>query len=1464
VIRQALANARVSASEVDAVEAHGTGTRLGDPIEAQALIATYGQDRPGDRPVLLGSVKSNIGHAQAAGGVAGVMKMVLALQHGLLPATLHVDEPSPHVDWSAGSVRLLTEPVAWAANGHPRRAGVSAFGVSGTNVHAIVEEAPAGEAAGDPAAEPGGPVAGPPSAPVVPAVPVLAGGVTVWLVSGRGAAGLAGQAARLREFVVARPGLGAADVGWSLATTRSVFEHRAVVLGAAPEGRAGGLEAGRDGLLAGLAALAAGEPAAGLVSGVVPAGGTGRVVFVFPGQGSQWLGMGRELAESSPVFAARLAECGQALAPFVDWSLNEVLAGAPGAPALEAASVVQPVLWAIMVSLAAVWQAAGVVPDAVVGHSQGEIAAACVAGVLSLEDAAKVVALRSRALGVLAGHGGMLSVAGPAAVVAERIAGFGERISVAAVNGPAATVVAGEPQALEDLAARCAAAGVRTRMIAVDYASHTAQVEAIREEILNALAGITAQAAQVPMVSAMTGQLIDGPGLDAGYWYDSLRAPVQFTSALATLAEDGHRAFLEISPHPVLTAAITETLDELNIAVLATGTLRRDDGGAIRLLSSLAEAHVHGITVDWAAVLPAGQRVDLPTYAFQRQKYWLDAVAGNGAPVGGDGAGTAAEARFWAAVEDGDLPALAETLAVEDPERLGAALPALAAWRRTVRERSDTESWRYRVAWSPFSDPGPAVLTGTWLLAVPAGTAGLELAGRCAQELGRCGAQVVRVDAGPGLSRPGLAGQLGEFTAPIAGVLSLLALADDHPAGGPAVPAGLAGTLMLIQALGDAGIGAPLWVLTHGAVAAGPAEAVIRPAQSQVWGLGRVAAAEYPDRWGGLVDLPPVMDQRAGARLASVLAGCGEDEVAIRPGAALARRLLRAPLPRLNGHRWTPHGTVLVTGGTGAAGRHLARWLASRGAPRIVLASRSGPAAPGVPALAADLAAAGAPVAVMMTDLAERPQVSGLLDWIDGNGRPLSSVLHTAVALDDGVLDGLDAGRLAGVLAAKATGAAHLDELTAGRELDAFVLFSSTADTFGSAGQGNYAAANAFLDAVAQNRVARGQAALSVAWGQWGGGGLAQSTEAVRQRLRRGALPPMDPRLAVQALGQALDCGDHTLAIMDVDWPAFAAAPGAAQLPFLRDLPEIQAAVPVAAAPAESGELAQRLATRPAAERSQFVADLVRAEAAAILGHSSPTSIDPGRAFRDFGFDSLTSVELRNRLTTISGLRLPSTLVFDHPTPVAVAEFLLGELTGVPAGDAPVAVTGPVDEPVAVVAMGCRYPGGVRGPDDLWDLIAAGTDAIAGFPLDRGWDAGSLSDPGSGQPGSSYARAGGFVYDAGDFDAGFFGISPREALAMDPQQRLLLEVSWEAIERAGIDPGSLRGSSAGVFAGASFSGYGAGLPEGTGGAEGYLLTGTAGSVISGRVAYTLGLEGPAVTVDTACSSSLVALHLACQ
>jgi len=1371
VIRAALDDAQLSVSDVDVVEAHGTGTSLGDPIEAQALLATYGQDR--GEPLWLGSVKSNIGHTQTAAGVAGVLKMILALRHGVLPPTLHVDEPTPHVDWSAGNVRLLRESRDWPAADRPRRAAVSAFGISGTNAHVVLEEAPAGEAGERPTA--------------------LAGPGTAWVVSGHSAAALAGQAGRLREHVLGGS-WAPEDVGWSLATTRSAFEHRAVVLG--------------DDLPAGLAAVATGQPGAGVVTGTA-AGSPGRTVFVFPGQGSQWIGMGRELAESCAVFAARLAECAAALAPYVELDLDG---------GSEAADVVQPALWAVMVSLAEVWRAAGVVPDAVVGHSQGEIAAAVVSGALSLEDGARVVALRSKALTALAGRGGMMSVAEAASVVRERIEPWGARLSVAAVNGPLSTVVSGDPAALAELAE---ATEARTRMIPVDYASHSAQVDSLREEILAVLSDISPRTADVPMISSMTGAPV--AELDAEYWFDSLRRPVEFERAIRTLGESGYGVFVEASPHPVLTGAITDTL----AVPIAVGTLRRADGGAARLLRSFAEAWTRGVPLDWSSVL-SGQTVDLPTYVFQRQRFWprpADATQPD-----------TADSAFWTAVENGDLHELAAALEVDD-DRLGPVLPALKSWRRRERAGSAVADWRYHITWTAGAEPATAALSGTWLL--------VGESTEIADALRTHGAEVVTAtldDLPPG---------------DYAGVLSAVGVVAGHE--------GLLSTLRLVQA----GIDAPLWILTRGAVTTGPGDAPVSPVQAQLWGLGRVAGLEHPRRWGGLVDLPPTWDERTGARLCAVLAG-REDQVALRGSGVLARRLVRAPGHRSGPRRWTPRGTVLLTGGTGSTGAYVARWLAGRGAERVVLTGRAGPGAPGLPALAADLALAGARVDVVACDLAERHRVAGLLDRIATTGPALTSVFHAANTGYLAPLDTTDAAGLATALGAKAAGARWLDELTG--DLDAFVLFSSISATWGSNDHGAYAAGNAYLDALAEDRRARGLPGTSIAWGVWDTRDWAAVDAAADQdkavtpaKLLRQGIRFLDPDRALTALGQVLDDDETFIALADVDWARFAPVFAAARERPLLDLLSDARPADAGTTPAETGELEARLTSLDPAERVRVTTELVRGHAAAVLGHASADEVPATRAFRDLGFDSLTAVELRNRLTAATGLPLPSTVVFDYPAPAALAREIVGRLFGV-AEAAPVAGgTGDVGtDPIAIVGMGCRYAGGIESPEALWELLESGGDAITGFPADRGWDTGSLLDPDPDHAGTTYVAEGGFLRGVAGFDAGFFGINPREALAMDPQQRLLLEVAWETLERAGIDPETVRGTPTGVFAGAAPSGYGAGLAGADSGTEGYVITGNTGSVLSGRISYTLGLEGPAVTVDTACSSSLVALHLAAQ
>jgi acyl transferase domain-containing protein len=591
VIRKALANAGVSASEVDLVEAHGTGTKLGDPIEAGALLATYGQDRDPGQPLWLGSLKSNMGHAMAAAGVGGVIKAVLALRHKYLPKTLHVEAPSTHVDWASGGVELLVDGREWTRTDGPRRAGVSSFGVSGTNAHVILEE-PTDEQADEP-----GPATG-----VVP-------GRVPWVLSGKSAKALERQAGKLRDFVAADPDLDVADAGWSLVSSRSNFAHRAVVMGQ-----------DRDELLNALTALSDSAESPGVVRAV--AGKLGGVAFMFPGQGSQWAGMGRQLYDTFPVFAQSLDACAAALAEWVDWSLLDVLRGVEGAPTLERVDVVQPALFSVMVSLAALWRSWGVEPAAVVGHSQGEIAAAHVCGALSLRDATKVVALRSQALVDLKGHGGMASVAESADVVAELLAPWSDRVSIAVVNGPRSVVVSGEPDALDEFVEKMKAEGAQARRISVDYASHSHQVTRVREKVLDALSDVRPKTSKLPFYSTLYGEVIDTAQLNADYWYNNLREKVLFETSVRRLSEDGFRVFVEMSPHPVLTVPVQEIVEDVDDALVLSST-RRDRDEVEALLGSLAGLHVRGGSVDWDALFGTRRRVDLPTYAFQRQRYWL-------------------------------------------------------------------------------------------------------------------------------------------------------------------------------------------------------------------------------------------------------------------------------------------------------------------------------------------------------------------------------------------------------------------------------------------------------------------------------------------------------------------------------------------------------------------------------------------------------------------------------------------------------------------------------------------------------------------------------------------------------------------------------------------------------------------------------------------------------------------------
>ncbi|MBF6170054.1 type I polyketide synthase [Nocardia blacklockiae] len=1287
VIRAALAQAGLRPADVDVVEAHGTGTRLGDPIEAHALAATYGRAHSRQRPLWLGSLKSNIGHTQAAAGVGGVIKMVLAMRHGTLPRTLHAEEPTPRVDWDASGMSVLSAARPWEAGPSPRRAGVSSFGVSGTNAHVVLEEPEPVDAEGfcppDRSAGAGeeGELCG------------VGGDVVVWTVSGRGQAALRAQAAgvarQVRDLPPApTPGAGdvVADVAVSLAR-RSRLEHRAVVIG-------------RDlgALLAGLDTVAGatdGDHAEDVVSGSVVSGAERGVVLVFPGQGTQWPGMGRELWETSAVFRDTVTACARELDPLVGFSVTDMVLGRepmptttlPGGGVVERVDVVQPVLFAVLVGVARVWQSWGVPVAAVVGHSQGEIAAAYIAGGLSLSDAARVVAVRSRAVRALCGEGSMLALAVPRAK-AEELAAPCVDVDVAAVNGPAATVLAGPVAGLREVFRACEGRGVRARWIPVDYASHSPQVERVENEVRTGLTDLDPRDGDIPFYSTLTGDAMRTRHLDARYWYDNLRQPVLFADTVEVLARAGYRAFIEVGAHPVLLPAVHDIVrsaatdgDAADESVVVVGSLRRGEGGVDRLVRSAAEAYVRGVDVDWTRILPAGRLITLPPYAFQRRRFWL---ASNSATVVAASGGCVADAAFWDRVDRGDVDALAGDLGVDANIPLRELVPALAAWRHRRDRNATVDRWRYRIAWRalPATPTGPA--HGKWLVATPTGNDRARvLAARIAAALETAdgAAPIVDLDT-TAPDRTLWTKQLGMHEG-VDGVVSLLAL-DDQPVGEHAV--GAPATVVLTQAVLDSRRPLRVWAVTRGAFDSVGALRDWR--QAQLWGVGRVIGLEHPDVWGGMIDLPEEPCETGIVHLAAIVNGHGgEDEIALRDTGPYGRRLVRADSGG-TADSWRARGTVLITGGTGGLGRRVAQWMASRGAEHLVLVSRNAGRAAGTATLRAELERAGARVTFAACDVADRSAVADLLAALWQAGDRVTTVVHAAGIAPERPIRDLTVAEFTAVTSAKVAGALHLHDLLAEHPLDAFVLFSSNSGVWGSSGHGAYAAANAALDALAGHRRSTGKTATSIAWGAWGGTGLAARPE-VRRVLDQRGIPAMDPDLALAAMGRALADDDTVLSVADVDWRRFAPAYTATKpRPLLDDIPEARAALEPPGAERDSTEPQTAIEAAPARDdlarlpvdrrRATLVA-LIRRHAAAALGHDTTERVTADTPLIEVGLDSLGALDLRNRLTRAVGLqeRLPTSHIFQHPTPHALAAHLDALLCGT-------ASTAPADLPTEI------------------------------------------------------------------------------------------------------------------------------------------------------------------------------------
>jgi acyl transferase domain-containing protein/acyl-CoA synthetase (AMP-forming)/AMP-acid ligase II/acyl carrier protein len=1351
LIRQALADAGLVANDIGYVEAHGTGTRLGDPIEIGALMAALGPGRTPEQPCWIGSVKTNIGHLEAAAGIAGLIKALLVLRSGEIVPNLNLRSLNPMLRVEGTPFRIATAGESWTSpRGVPRHAAVSSFGFGGTNAHAILEEAspmPAASAAAEL------PHMLPLSAKTPAALSALAGRYSAWLAR--------------------NPDVPTSDVCFTAAAGREVFPERLTVTGA---------DTAR--LRASLDACAEGATGPGLQRGRAPATPP-RVGFLFTGQGSQYAGMGRDLYQTEPVFRATLDECSTLLREHLPCHLPSALWGEVSGE-LDQTSYTQPALFSIEFALVRLWQSWGVEPQALLGHSIGEYVAACVAGVFELSDALALVAARGRLMQALPAGGGMLAVATTETalegIFAESAVGADD-VSLAAVNGPCSCVLSGRLAALEGWQARLRAKGVSATFLQVSHAFHSAEMDPILDEFRHIASRVCYRPPRVPLIGNLAGQpLTEAP--DAEYWTQHLRRTVRFVDGIRTLRRHCD-VLVEIGPRPALSSLVAQSITDRDVPCIPSLHPGQDSRAA--MVDAAAWLYVTGAMTDWRGFYRhAGRRrvANLPTYPFERHRFALPPLADPGDNISASEIGQWGYAPQWEPVDDEHEEATREWLIFGDGLGFGSALQRLAATR------------------GEFCARGVAELTD--------GTMPVQAV--CFDALDW--PETVELDEA---TLPGaLATRFGQLVA------ALREVAEQ-------------GRRMI-----------RLCLVTRGALA-GPGETLVGGLlQNLVWGLGRTLRQEFPDWQVRLVDLELGIEPTLAAEQlkAECLAGQSWPDVCWRAGRRYALRLRRRPL--LPAREPVPvDGTWLLTGGLGRLGLQVTQWLARHGARRIVLIGRRMPD----PALAAELKALSGDKCTFearMLDVTDFAALQGLVAELATSTPALQGIVHAAGVLDDGVLHQQGADRMRAVLAPKVLGGWYLHRLTRTLPLRHFILFSSATSLFGNPGQIAYAAANAFLDGLAWYRRGDGLPALSINWSAWSD---AAADQRVAERLAREGLVAIAGQQGCEAFGRALAIDAPQLAVL-------AARPGRTL-----DLPGPFLAEPLTQA---GSSLIRSLARLRAGERAAALRAHIM-DLAATLSGCDRSTFRSDLGFFQQGLDSLSTVELRNRLQRDLGQILPITVPLNFPTAAALADELLDRIglanaTGVPMR--PPQMTRAGAEAIAIIGLGCRLPGRVDGPDAFWRLLENGIDAITETPPDR-WDIDRLYHPDPEHPGTIVTRNGGFVDEVHGFDASFFGIAPREARHLDPQQRLLLEVCWETLEHAGVPAASLAGSSTGVFIGISTNDYVYRLAREPEQIDGYLGSGNALSLAANRLSYVFGLEGPSLAIDTACSSSLVAIHQAC-
>ncbi|AUX31976.1 MULTISPECIES: type I polyketide synthase [Sorangium] len=1203
LIRRALEASGVEASQVSYVEAHGTGTSLGDPIELNALGEVFGAGRSAERPLWVGAVKANIGHLEAAAGVAGVLKVALAMQHGELPEQPHLRQPSPHVAWAELPVRVPMERTRWpSAEGERRVAGVSSFGMSGINAHVVLEEAPERP---EVAEEKEGGAERP---------------AQLLCLSAKREGALRELAGRYAAHLGSHPEERLGDVGFTAHTGRAHFAHRLSVVASS-----------RAQMQERLSAFARGERGEQTEHGRVERAEGPRVAFLFTGQGSQYVGMGQELFATEPVFRGAIEECDALLRGQLERPLIEVLYPAEGqASPLDETEYTQPALFAVGYALAAQWKAWGIEPFAVLGHSVGEYVAACVAGVLGLPEGLGLIATRGRLMQALPKQGAMAALFADEATVAEAVRPYAAEASIAAVNGPSETVVSGARGAVTAVVEALGARGVKSRWLNVSHAFHSPLMGPMVEAFERAASQVKLGLPQRRLIANVTGRVAREEVTQASYWASHVRAPVRFLEGIRALHEAGAEAFVEVGPSPVLSAMGRRCVPEGAGVWLPSLRPKRSD--CAQMQESLGALYVRGAKVDFAGLDRdrARRKLVLPTYPFQRERYWFEI------------------------------------------ERHRTA-------RASVNDASRQDGAScYEVDWQPRPHtPGAPVSAGSFLLLADRSGVGEALARKLVERGHRCvlafAGERLELDA-PGVfrvdpARPEdlkrlLVEALPESTSAWQGVVHLWSL-DAVAAEGASLSddadlsLGAGSVLGAIQALAGSTGGGRLWVVTRdGRPAAGRAGP-----GALSWGLGRVIALEHPELWGGLIDLDAAPAEVQAERLGeALLEPDGEDQIAWREGARLVARLsrLRAPAMPPGPAALRRDASYLITGGLGGLGLQVARWMTERGARNLVLVGRRSPP-DGARRALQELEAKGARVLVAQADVGRPEDVARVLSEMAAGMPPLGGVVHAAGVLDDGVLQQLDGERFRRVLAPKVAGAWNLHVATRDHALDFFVLFSSTAGVLGSLGQGSYAAANAFLDALAVHRRALGLAALSIAWGPWEGAGMAGTTgERERERWHEWGIDLIPGADGLALLDRLLADGRSHVVAVNADWGRFVrSARGGASLRLLSDLVERPDEGPPAEPPPD---LMRRIAAAEPADRRGILLAHVRQEVARVLGFGDDRALDARGRFADLGMDSLMAVDLKNRLQRSVERALPATLALNHPSIEALTSYLEAEV----------------------------------------------------------------------------------------------------------------------------------------------------------------------------------------------------------